>query len=146
MQFETTIEIAAPAARVYEIMADVEHWHEWTASIRDIRLLDGRPLHPGSRAKVRQPKLPAATWAVTALEPGRGFTWEAGAPGFHSVGEHYVTEIDPGRCTARLGVRSTGFLATLFGRRIRKITERYVRMEADGLKARAEGGARPTTS
>lgn len=139
MEFETSIEIDAPAERVYAIIADVERWQEWTASIKDIKLLDGT-FQVGSRAKVRQPKLPTATWTVTSLEPGRGFTWEAGGPGFHSVGEHYVTELAPGRCTARLGVRSTGFLAKLFGGRIRRITTKYVRMEAEGLKARAESG------
>ncbi len=140
MEFETSIEIEAPAGRVYAIMVDVERWHEWTASIKGISLLDGTFV-VGSRAKVRQPKLPTATWTVTALEPGRGFTWEAGSPGFRSVGEHYVTELAPGRCTARLAIRSTGFLAKLFGGRVRRITARYVRMEAAGLKARAESGA-----
>jgi hypothetical protein len=49
MNFGISIDIAAPPGRVWDGMSDVERWHEWTPSVKGIRLLD-KPLAPGSRA------------------------------------------------------------------------------------------------
>ena len=42
MLFETTIEIEAPRETVWSTLADVERWHEWTASVTSIELLTKR--------------------------------------------------------------------------------------------------------
>jgi len=52
VHLEQTIEISAPPDRVWEIMTDVERWHEWTASISSVERLDGGPFALGSRARV----------------------------------------------------------------------------------------------
>ncbi len=74
MQQEDSITIAASPARVWAVMSDVERWSEWTASIRRVQLLTIGSLAPASRARIEQPRLPAAVWEVTAIEPGRTFT------------------------------------------------------------------------
>src|SRR5689334_1769307 len=92
MEFQRTIEIAAPAATVWAVMSDVERWHEWTPSVTSVRLMEKGPLAIGSRAWIRQPKFPPALWQVTAIEPPRRFVWRSGLPGMWVYGHHSVEE------------------------------------------------------
>jgi uncharacterized protein YndB with AHSA1/START domain len=135
--FSITTEIAAPADRVYEVMSDVERWPEWTPSVTRVALLGGGPFAVGSRALVRQPKFPPATWTITEIVPGRSFTWVSNGPGFRAVGRHAV-EPASGGSRATLSLELQGALGGLWGRLTRGITERYVGLEARGLKARSE--------
>jgi len=86
--FSIDVEIAARPERVWQVMSDVEHWPEWTASVTSIRRLDKGPFVVGSRAT--------------------------------------------------LSVEYTGFLGPIMGRLTRGITERYLKLEAEGLKKRSE--------
>lgn len=141
MDFEISIDIAAPPDVVWSVMADPERWHEWTPSVRSIRLLGGGALRVGSRALVRQPKFPPAMWKVTALEPGRSFTWESGAPGIWVYASHSVEPVEGGaRATLRL--HYDGVLGRLMGRMTHAITNRYLGLEAAGLKRRSEDSLR----
>src|SRR6185503_19951879 len=98
--FKASIEIDRPAEAVFAVFSAVAAWPSWTESITSVELLTDGPLHVGSQAKVRQPKLPPATWTVTDLVPGRSFTWEARGPGVRSVGRHEVEPRNSGS-TAR---------------------------------------------
>lgn len=138
-KFEVTTDIAAPAERTWIVMSDPARWHEWTPSITSVRVFGGR-LVPGARALTVQPGLPPALWKVTALTPGRGFTWESVAPGLRVVAHHEVEPMGAGsRATLRIEIH--GALGGLWGRLSRTITERYLAMEAAGLKARSENAA-----
>ena len=138
MDYAIEVDVAAPPGTVWAVMADVERWHEWTASISSIELLDGRPLGVGSRAKVRQPRFPPAVWEVTAFEPGRGFTWQSRGPWALVTGHHYV-EPTPTGSRARLAIHFEGVVAKLVARLTWTRTLEYVQLEAAGLKRRAEG-------
>lgn len=138
--FRTSIDIAAPPDRVWSVVRDVERWHEWTASITSIERLDDGPLRMGSRATVRQPKLPKNTFRVTALEEGRGFSWESKSPGVRGIGHHWI-EPTPNGCRVTLGVDFRGPLAWLVSRLYGTLTQRYIEMEAAGLKRRCESPA-----
>ena len=60
----TSVDVDASPARVWEVMADVGRWPEWTASMTSVELL-GDALDVGAHVRIRQPKLPAAVWEVT---------------------------------------------------------------------------------
>jgi Polyketide cyclase / dehydrase and lipid transport len=119
-------------------MSDVEGWPSWTASVTSVQLLDGGPLRVGARARVRQPRLPVATWTVRELVPGASFTWVARGPGLRTTGRHEVAA-NGDWSIATLTLDQEGPLGALVGRLSRDLTERYLRLEAEGLKSRSEG-------
>jgi len=137
--FTTSIDINASPERVWSIMSDVKRWHEWTASITSIEKLDPGALEVGSRATVRQPKLPAARWQVTQLEPHRGFTWISTGPGLLVTGRH-VIEPTPSGCRVTLAVEYSGTLGPLLAWLTGSLNDRYIALEAAGLKRRSELG------
>jgi hypothetical protein len=144
VEFSRTIEVQAPPDRVWAVMRDVERWHEWTASVTSIRIVGGGPLKSDSRAWVRQPKFPPALWQIEELDDARRtFTWISRAPGMLVTARHGV-EARGTASRANLSLRYEGLLGPLFGKMTRGITERYLDLEANGLKQRAERG--PQTS
>jgi len=138
MEIKQVIEIAAPAEQGWAVMSDVERWPEWTASVRRVERLDQGPLRTGSRARVRQPRLPVAIWTVTALEPGRFFDWRSPAPGLLSVGHHRVDPAGDGASRVTLSITWSGLLAPVINLLYGNLSRRYVAMEAQGLKRRCE--------
>lgn len=136
-EFSITVDIRAPARLVYEVMADVERWAEWTESIRSIKRLDAGPLALGSRTRVFQPRLLPATFKVIALEEGRSFTWVTRSLGVVATAEHRVEPVGAGS-RVTLSVRYEGALGKLVGRMMRSLTEHYLELEAAGLKQRSE--------
>ena len=68
--FSTTIEIKAPPQRVWAVLADIEGWPDWTASVTSVERFESGPLIVGTRARLRQPKLRPAIWEITKIEKG----------------------------------------------------------------------------
>jgi carbon monoxide dehydrogenase subunit G len=139
--FATSSEIAATPERVWAVMSDIERWPEWTPSVTRIERLDAGPLAVGHRARIRQPRLLPAVWQVTALEPGRGFTWVTRNPGVRITGSHWV-EPAGAASRAHITLRFEGILAGLVARLTGGLTARYLALEACGLKERSEGRTR----
>jgi uncharacterized membrane protein len=135
--FSTSIDIDAPPERVWAIMSDVERWHEWTASITSVQRTDAGPLAVGSRATVRQPKLPPAKWQVTELDPQWGFVWISTGPGVHVAGRHIIERTSSGSRTT-LAVEYRGALGALLAWMTGSLNDRYIALEAAGLKRRSE--------
>lgn len=143
MHLSTSLDVDAPPDVVWSVWRDLERWPEWTASITSVERLTPGELAVGLRARVRQPKLPSAVWHVTALDEGQGpssakyYTWVAKSPGVHVTATHRVEPRNGGsRVTA--SIEFAGFLGRLIGRGTRELSERYLQMEANGLKARSE--------
>ena len=134
------MDVAAPPDRVWAVMRDVDRWHEWTRSIGRVERLDGKPFAMGTRVRVRQPRLPPAVWEITAIHADGGFTWESVAPGVRVTARHEIERTAKGS-RVRLSLDNEGPLGKLIGHLISGLTRRYMRMEAEGLKARSENPA-----
>jgi uncharacterized protein YndB with AHSA1/START domain len=138
MDFRTTVEIDAPPDIVWATLLDVDHWPEWTRSVRTVERLDGTTLESGGRVRIKQPGLPMLVWTVSEVEPGTSFTWRAASPGLTTVGTHRVEPVAGDRTAVTLGIHQSGLLSPILGRLITGRTKRYVQMEAEGLQHRAE--------
>jgi uncharacterized protein YndB with AHSA1/START domain len=134
--FSITVDIAAPPERVWAVISDVERWSEWTPTITRIERLDQGPLAVGSRASIRQPKLPPVVWQVSELLEGRSFTWVTQSPGVSVIAKHSVEPAGQG-ARATLSIRFSGLLGSLVARWTRGLNERYLALEAEGLRARS---------
>ena len=139
--FQSTIDILAPADRVWTALRDIEHWSEWTPTIISIRPLDPGPIAVGTRAIVRQPKLLPARWQVTELEQGRSFTWITRGPGIRVTARHTIEDAG-NRSRVTLALDFSGPLGPLCARLTRGLNARYLDLEARGLKKHAEAGPR----
>lgn len=138
MMSECSAEIAAPAALVWRVFSDVERWPDWTASVARVTPLDARELRVGGRFAIEQPRLPKLVWEVTDLAPGAAWTWRQAAPGALAVAVHEVVALDATRTLVRQRFEQRGPIGALVGRLLAGLTRRYLRMEADGLKAACE--------
>lgn len=136
--FSIEVEIHPPPPLVWEIMRDVERWPEWTPTVTSIRLLDRGPLTVGTRAIIRQPKLPPAKWRVTELDVARRtFTWISRGPGMSVIARHSVQACGNGS-RATLSLRFSGLFAHPLAYVTRGLNHRYLALEANGLKQRSE--------
>ena len=138
MHAQDSIDIQAPADVVWRVYADVERWPDWTASMDEVTFVRGDALADGAEVRIKQPRLPRVTWVVTEVRPGASWTWEARSPGALTVARHVVTPTDDGTTRVEQSIDQTGPVGGLVGRAIAGLTHRYLRMEAEGLKATAE--------
>jgi uncharacterized protein YndB with AHSA1/START domain len=138
----STRTIAAPVEQVYAVIADVALWPDWLDTVDELTLLDGAGSPPavGDRATIRQPRLPAATWTVTDVEPGHHFTWESTAPGLRFVGHHVVEASGDGGSVVTLGIDQQGPLRGLARLLWGRLTQEYVDREGVCLEKRVLGG------
>jgi uncharacterized protein YndB with AHSA1/START domain len=135
---DSSIEISAPAPTVWDVFTDVERWSEWTASIERIVPLDGPGLEVGNRFEIKQPRMAKLVWEVTDVDPGTSWTWRQRSPGATTLATHEVVPCGPGQTLVRQRIDQRGPVGVLFGVLTRRLTNRYLDLEAQGLKARSE--------
>jgi carbon monoxide dehydrogenase subunit G len=138
--FSVSVQVDAPPERVWAVMSDIARWHEWTPTITSVQRLNAGPFGIGARARVRQPRLPPADGVVTAMQEGSGFDWESRAPGIR-VRAHHGVEPSASGSRVTLSIQYSGVVGNILGRLIAGINRRYIALEADGLKRRAEARA-----
>lgn len=136
-RYEKTLDIAAPAQAVFAVLEDVERWPTWTVTMLNVKRTDSGALKVGSSARVQQPKLKSALWTVSALEPGRNFTWGTRSLGLRMDAAHLVESTESG-CRVTLSFEVSGWLKGLVTRLYGPLIEEYVGIEASSLKRRCE--------
>ena len=75
---------------------------------------------------------------VTDLDPGRRFSWKSGSAIAWCVATHWVEAARAGS-RASLSLHFGGPLGGIIGWLLRNLNNRYLAMEAAGLKRRSEG-------
>jgi hypothetical protein len=137
------IEIDAPPAAVWAVLADVDEYSDWNPFIRrlDGELRVGERLEveiapPGGRAMTLKP-------TVLVAKPGRELTW-LGRLLVRGIvdGEHSfrIEDLPGGRSRLVQSERFSGILVGFVGKTLRKTEAGFAEMNA-ALKARAEARA-----
>ena len=122
---------------VWRVLADVEHWRDWTPTVIEVRPLGNTRLERGTRYRVVQPKLRPATYEITECVPDQRFTWAQKLPGGALVADHCITSRD-GATEVELSFTSQGLLASIVATLYSKMIAQYVATEAKSLKAHCD--------
>jgi uncharacterized membrane protein len=138
MRFEKSIEILAPQQRVWDVLSDVAAWPQRIETVDTVQLLTPAPITRGSRVRLKQPKLPEGTWDITVWDVPSYFEWTQKSGGMTVAAGHRVEAIGVDRARLTLTVEMRGPLAPIVGVFYRKLTDRYMTLEAEGMKRAAE--------
>jgi Polyketide cyclase / dehydrase and lipid transport len=140
--YARTIDIQAPADTVSAILLDLHGWCDWTRTILEATPLKNAEVRPGTRVRVRQPRLPGTSvWTVDKAD-ARSFEWNNVRRGLRTVARH---RLDDNGQASRLTVviEQDGWLARpvtlVYGRTVRW----FLKAMEDDLKAAAEGATGP---
>ena len=128
---------AARAELVWRILADVEHWPNWTPTVFEVKPLSQAGLRVGARYRVTQPKLRPAVYEVTECTPNQAFTWVQKFPGGTMIADHRLAPRDGGT-EVELSFTSSGVVANLVSMMFSKLIREYVATEARSLKRQCE--------
>jgi hypothetical protein len=128
---------AASPDIVWQILADVERWRDWTPTILEVEPLTDGGLRIGARYRVTQPRLRPAVYEVTQCIPNEAFTWVQRFPGGEMVAEHRMAMRNPGT-EVDLLFCSKGFLANVVSAMFSKMIRDHVATEARSLRQRCE--------
>lgn len=143
MHFETSIEVETSQQRVWDVLSDLEAWPQRIETVDTVELLTPAPLAKGSRVRLKQPKLPEGTWDITVWDAPSYFEWTQRTSGITSVAGHRVDALGEGRARLTLMLDMRGFLIPFVALFYRGLTNRYLSLEAEGMKRAAETGGRP---
>lgn len=138
MRFETSIEVEAPQQRVWDVLSDLEAWPQRIETVDTIELLTPPPITTGTRVRLKQPKLPEGTWDITTWDAPSYFEWTQKTGGITSVAGHRVEALGEGRSRLTLTLDMRGLLIPIIGLFYKDLTNRYMHLEAEGMKRAAE--------
>lgn len=140
MRFEKSVEIDAGQQRVWDVLSNLEAWPQRIETVDVVELLTPPPLRVGSRVRLRQPKLPEGTWEVTVWDAPSYFEYRQKSGGVTTVAGHRVDALEEGRSRLSLTLDMRGLLVPVVGVFYKDLTNRYMTLEAEGMKRAAESG------
>ena len=126
---------------VWSVLADVEHWRDWTPTVVEIKPVNGTELAVGARYRVMQPKLRPAVYEVIEYVPNQRFMWVQKVPGGTMIADHRLAPRNGGT-EVELSFRSEGLVANIVGSIFSKMIGEYVAIEARSLKAHSDNLAK----
>lgn len=138
MRFEKSIDIEAPQQRVWDVLSAFEAWPQRIETVDIVELLTPEPIAKGSRVRLKQPKLPEGTWDITVWDAPSYFEWTQKTGGTTSVAGHRVEALGEGRARLTLTLDMRGFLIPIIALFYKNLTNRYMNLEAEGMKRAAE--------
>lgn len=138
MHFEKSVEIDAPPQRVWDVLSDLEAWPRRIETVDSVEVLTPAPIGAGSRVRLKQPKLPEGTWEITVWDAPSSFEWTQRTGGITSLAGHRVEALGDGRARLILTLDMRGFLIPVMALFYRGLTNRYMTLEAEGMKRAAE--------
>lgn len=135
MEYRASIEIAAGAAQVWEVVTDVARWHEWDPNV--VRV-DGE-VAPGARVTVHTTLSDRAfPVTVTDLDPPRRMVWSSGLPlGLFRGARTFTLDEHDGVTTYTAHEVFSGLLLPLIGRTMPDLQPSFDAHVA-GLRERVE--------
>jgi hypothetical protein len=138
MHFEQSIDIDARQQRGWEVISDLEAWPQRVETVDIVELVTPGPLGEGSRGRLKQPKLPEGTWDVTVWEAPSYFEFRQKSGGVTTVAGHRVEALAEGRSRLTLTLDMRGLLVPVVAVFYKALTNRYMTVEAQGMKRAAE--------
>jgi hypothetical protein len=122
---------------VWQVLADVEHWRDWTPTVTEIKPLSNSGLTVGARYRVVQPRVRPAIYEVTECVPNQTFTWVQMFFGGVMIADHRLSSRNSAT-EVELSFTSKGLLANIVGKMFSKIISDHVATEAKSLKNRCD--------
>lgn len=138
MRFEHSIDIDAGQQRVWDVLSDLEAWPRRIETVDVVELVTPAPIRTGSRVRLKQPKLPEGIWEVTVWDAPSFFEYRQQTSGVSTVAGHRVEALGQSRSRLTLTLEMGGLLVPVVGLFYRGLTNRYMAMEAQGMKRAAE--------
>jgi uncharacterized membrane protein len=138
MHFEKSIDIDARQQRVWDVLSDLEAWPQRIETVDVVELLTPAPVDKGSRVRLKQPKLPEGTWEVTVWDAPSYFEFRQKSGGVTNVAGHRVEALEEGRSRLTLTLDMRGLLVPVVAPFYKGLTNRYMTVEAQGMKRAAE--------
>ncbi|MFT3854064.1 MAG: SRPBCC family protein [Ilumatobacteraceae bacterium] len=133
--------VDASPSKVWTLTIDVESWPKVTPTVTSVSRLDDGAFGVGSRARIKQPRQPAAVWTVTRYEPESLFEWSRSSFGLTVVAAHHIEPLDDGRCRNVLTLELSGPMAKVFGWLLARPSRRAIATENASFKRAAESAA-----
>ena len=140
MRFEKSIDIDAAQERVWDVLSAIEAWPQRIETVDTVELLTPAPITKGSRVRLKQPKLPEGIWDITVWDAPSYFEWMQKTGGMTTVAGHRLEALGDARARLTLTLDMRGFLVPVIGVFYKGLTNRYMNLEADGMKRAAESG------
>ena len=138
MRFEQSIDIETRQQRVWDVLGDLEAWPQRIETVDVVELLTPPPVGEGSRVRLKQPKLGEGIWEVTVWNAPSYFEFRQQTGGVTNVAGHRVEALEEGRSRLTLTLEMRGLLVPVVAVFFKGLTNRYMTLEAQGIKRAAE--------